>query len=198
MPTYGPLQHVEVAVHPLVARPLRDRDRGVVDDVDEAGRVALRRHVDTALCVGRRDETQRGMRQPVLLDGCQPVADLVGDVGVRMPDDLAELIDGVHFATHCYIILPDVHFAVVHACHTPPMTDVVQNPRHHPRAQPHRVVRRRVATRRRRPSALLDRPAGGRAETGALLPGDLRWPSATACRTTGWRPRRHRLTSAGR
>jgi hypothetical protein len=37
-----PLQHVEVAVHSLVARPLRNRDRGVVDDVDEARRVALR------------------------------------------------------------------------------------------------------------------------------------------------------------
>jgi hypothetical protein len=34
----GPLQQVEVAVDPLVARPFRNRERRVVDDVDEAGR----------------------------------------------------------------------------------------------------------------------------------------------------------------
>src|SRR5829696_85560 len=49
------------------------------------------------------------MRQPIPLNGGQALADLVGDVGVRVADDLAELVDAVDFTTHCYIILLAVH-----------------------------------------------------------------------------------------
>ena len=61
---------------------------------------------------------------------------------------------------------PWCSFCGRHACHTPPMTDVVQNPAttHEDPNQPQRVVRRRLAPRRRRPPALLDRPPGGRAD----------------------------------
>ena len=101
----GPLQHVEIAVHPLVARPLRDRDRGVVDDVHEAGRIALRGHIHAALFVGGRDEPQLRMRQPVLLNGREAVADLVGYCGVGIADDLPQGFDGGDLTTHGFIML---------------------------------------------------------------------------------------------
>ncbi len=69
--------------------------------------------------------------------------------------------------------------------------------RQHPcrcvRPQPQRAVRRCVAAGHHRPPAVLDRPPGRGADTGALLPGDWRWRSATACSTAGRQPRRTSL-----
>jgi hypothetical protein len=73
--------------------------------VHEARRIALRRHVEAARGVGRRDETQRGVCQPILLHGRQPIADLVLNGSVGMADDVAQILDGGDLATHGYIML---------------------------------------------------------------------------------------------
>ncbi len=99
------LQHVEVAVDAFVSRPFRNRDGGVVDDADEARRIALRRHVDTALRVGGRDEAEWRVGQPVPLDRGQPVLHLLGDGLLGLADDRAELVDGGDFLVHGYIML---------------------------------------------------------------------------------------------
>ena len=52
-------QHVDPAVGPLVAGSFRHGDRGVVEDVHEAGRVALRRDVAGAVGAGRRHQQER-------------------------------------------------------------------------------------------------------------------------------------------
>jgi hypothetical protein len=54
---------------------------------------------------GRRDETQRGARQPVLLDGGETLTHLVGDGGDGIADDLAQILHGGDLATHGYIML---------------------------------------------------------------------------------------------
>jgi hypothetical protein len=41
------------------------------------------------------------------MDPGQPGAHLVGDEGVGMPDDRAEIVDGVHFTTHRSIMPAD-------------------------------------------------------------------------------------------
>ena len=121
------LQHVEVAVDALVAGPFGNGDRRVVEDVDEARRITLWRHVDAAASIGGRDESQRRVRQPFPLDGRQPVLHLVGDVHVRFPDDGAEVVDGGDFVAHGYIMLACCSFAR-RGLTDPAMTGVVQNP----------------------------------------------------------------------
>ena len=62
-------EDVLVAVDPLVAGPLGDRDGGVVDDVDQlAGRVALGRGVAVAVGVGGGDHAERRRGEPVAVD----------------------------------------------------------------------------------------------------------------------------------
>lgn len=85
--------------------PLRNRDRGAVDDMHEARRIALRGHVDAALRIGRRHESQREVCQPVLLRRRKSLADLVRDVGVRLADDGPQLVDGGDFTTHRSMML---------------------------------------------------------------------------------------------
>ena len=99
------LQYVEVAVDPLVARPFRDRDGGVVDDVNETGRIAFRGDVDAAPCIGRRNEAERRVRQPIPLHRREPVLDLVRDGLLRFSDDRTEVLDRGDYAAHGYIML---------------------------------------------------------------------------------------------
>jgi hypothetical protein len=68
-------------------------------------RITLGRYVEVALGIGRRNETQRGVRQPVLLDCRETLAHLVGDGGDGIADDFAQILHGGDFATHGYIML---------------------------------------------------------------------------------------------
>jgi hypothetical protein len=93
---------------------------------------------------------------------------------------------------------PRVYFADAHACHTPPMTDVVQNPD----TAPHERSRTGLSADALRRGIIdhlrysIGRPAA------ALKPEHYYRATALAvrdvCRTTGWRPRRRRSISAGR
>src|SRR5690606_37243000 len=75
-----------------VAGTVRDRDRRVVDDVDEPGRVALGGDVAVAVGVARGDEAERGPGEPFAVPGVQRYA-LLGDrLGRGGADHLAELL----------------------------------------------------------------------------------------------------------
>jgi len=91
----GVLQDVEVAVDPLVALALRDRERPLVEDLHEPGRVALRRGVAPTGCVGRRHDAERRRRDPVAVELVQARAHLVADAGERLPDQRPQLFGGV-------------------------------------------------------------------------------------------------------
>jgi hypothetical protein len=76
-PDVGVLEHVVPAVDAAVAGPVRDRHRRLVDHEHGAGGVALGRHGAPAGGVRRRDEHERGRRDPGAVDGVQHRPDLV-------------------------------------------------------------------------------------------------------------------------
>ena len=89
------LQDVLVAVGPLVARPLGERDRVVVDDVHQlAGRVALRRGVALTGRRRRRQHAERRGREPVTVDVEQRRTALVAGALVGLTEQADEVVDG--------------------------------------------------------------------------------------------------------
>ena len=93
-------EHVAERVGELVARPLRDEQRALVEDVDEAGRIAARAHVAGAVGGGGREQHERRPLDELARQLVEAVADLRLDDGRRRADHVAELCLGGDVRRH--------------------------------------------------------------------------------------------------
>src|SRR5579884_225899 len=85
------LEQVRQRVRELVPRAVGQEERPLVEDADEAGRVAARRHVETRVRAARRDDDERRPLDELAGQRVEPVGDLPLDQLRRLAEQASQL-----------------------------------------------------------------------------------------------------------